>query len=282
MSMSGIEAALDPFSAGAPMPHARRAAVATKKEPSQQPKTQNPMMLSTKDSAKVPAQKISAPSPQAKSANPLGNSFKEQETKKSMGKRTQSAFLTGLSAMTNSVSKTTKDSYDSVKDKAARASGEIAGSSMAQSLARMVSFTKDEHLKHLPKKFNPDNVKRTTMEYCLLCEAVFTGALGKNPVRHCKRCGKSICNVCSENRRQLSQDDTNSYRVCDKCDTELDNFRLKSNHAEVVKQQMSKMDFITRQVEQLDSEKHDDHDVKERQLEQLRMKIQDKDRRNLK
>ena len=48
-----------------------------------------------------------------------------------MGKRTQSAFLTGLTAMTNSVSKTTKDSYDSVKDKAARASGEIAGSSMA-------------------------------------------------------------------------------------------------------------------------------------------------------
>ena len=115
-------------------------------------------------------------------------------------------------------------------------------------------------LKRLPVTFDVKAVKRTTKEYCLLCEAVFTKMIGKNPVRHCKKCGKSICAVCSETRRQLSQRDTNAHRVCDKCDTEMDNFVLKENHERVLTMQISKIDFLQRQVENMDDWKQNNQD----------------------
>jgi hypothetical protein len=87
----------------------------------------------------------------------------------------------------------------------------------------------------LPIKFDLDAVKRKKDQTnCVLCEAAFTSTLGKNAIRHCKRCGSGICNVCSTTRRQLSRTDNEAHRVCDRCDTEMDNFKLKENHKEVL------------------------------------------------
>lgn len=66
----------------------------------------------------------------------------------------------------------------------------------------------------------------------MLCEDKF-GTL-KNPVRHCKRCAKAICKSCSENKRQLCLNDAEKYRVCDECDTKMDNFLMQQNHEEVI------------------------------------------------
>ena len=44
----------------------------------------------------------------------------------------------------------------------------------------------------------------------------------------CKRCGNSVCNKCSRNKRQVARLDPVAYVVCDKCDTELDNVSLSS------------------------------------------------------
>lgn len=43
----------------------------------------------------------------------------------------------------------------------------------------------------------------------------------------CKHCGFAVCGTCSKNSKYLSKDATEKYRVCDLCDTKLDNIRLK-------------------------------------------------------
>lgn len=43
----------------------------------------------------------------------------------------------------------------------------------------------------------------------------------------CKYCGFAVCGTCSKNAKYLSKDATEKYRVCDLCDTKLDNVRLK-------------------------------------------------------
>ena len=45
-------------------------------------------------------------------------------------------------------------------------------------------------------------------------------------MRHCKRCSKSVCDTCSQNKRRLSRKDKKEYRVCDRCDTIIDNFQI--------------------------------------------------------
>ena len=87
---------------------------------------------------------------------------------------------------------------------------------------------------------------------CLLCESMFTGRVGKNPIRHCKRCAKAICAVCSENRRQLSKKDTNAHRVCDWCDTEMDNYALQNVHINVLNVQNKLINQQSQEVENLD------------------------------
>ena len=66
--------------------------------------------------------------------------------------------------------------------------------------------------------------RQQNVEFCQLCEAAFS-RLG-NPIRHCKRCAKAICKVCSENARQLSIQDKELHRVCDECDTKMDNYTI--------------------------------------------------------
>ena len=61
---------------------------------------------------------------------------------------------------------------------------------------------------------------------CMICYTPFTVKLKikeRLPIRHCKKCAKSVCDNCSGTRRQLSKEDTEKYRVCDECDFELDN-----------------------------------------------------------
>lgn len=43
----------------------------------------------------------------------------------------------------------------------------------------------------------------------------------------CKHCGFAVCSSCSQNKKYLSKDAKEKYRVCDLCDTKLDNIKLK-------------------------------------------------------
>jgi FYVE zinc finger len=45
----------------------------------------------------------------------------------------------------------------------------------------------------------------------------------------CKQCGFAVCEACSKNKRYLSKDSKEKFRVCDLCDTKLDNIKLRQN-----------------------------------------------------
>ena len=79
--------------------------------------------------------------------------------------------------------------------------------------------------------------------------------LNRNPIRHCKRCGKSICEVCSDQKRQLSKDDPQRYRVCDLCEFEMDNEQLMRNLAEVEQTSLDKIEVLTSHILQLNENK---------------------------
>jgi hypothetical protein len=78
----------------------------------------------------------------------------------------------------------------------------------------------------LPETFTESDVKRANAEYCQMCLLDFDKF--KNRQHHCRRCGKSVCQHCSEHKRQMSKKDAKTlYRVCDLCDTYLENATLK-------------------------------------------------------
>jgi hypothetical protein len=74
----------------------------------------------------------------------------------------------------------------------------------------------------LPIKFDRKAMKENRIKGikgCQLCDQEFTNFLGKNAIRHCKRCARSICGVCSQQKRQLSKVEVKEQRICDFCDT---------------------------------------------------------------
>jgi len=60
-----------------------------------------------------------------------------------------------------------------------------------------------------------------------LCFEQFNMLLKKR--NYCKKCGSSVCELCSQSSRRLSKSDKREYRVCDACDHHLSNslFNLK-------------------------------------------------------
>ena len=112
----------------------------------------------------------------------------------------------------------------------------------------------DQVIDHLPLTLDLKAVERTQATACELCEKPFTPAIGKNPVRHCKRCGKSVCQQCSDQRRRLSKQDSLAYRTCDSCVTEMENFKIVAMHNEARKEQLLKMVAFDKQIAKLNQD----------------------------
>ena len=68
------------------------------------------------------------------------------------------------------------------------------------------------------------------------------------------------------------------------CDTEMDNFKLKQNHEEVLAAQMVKIEALNHQIEQLDNDKqklHEDYEQEHQGLNQtLTEKYKHRDKLN--
>lgn len=78
---------------------------------------------------------------------------------------------------------------------------------------------------------------RTKQDECSVCETQFTivAAFGMGAREfYCKQCGKAVCERCSMNRKYLSKDSKEKFRVCDFCDTKLDNIRTKVNLERII------------------------------------------------
>ncbi len=82
----------------------------------------------------------------------------------------------------------------------------------------------------LPDTWARHSQKRIKQDNCQVCETPFgmvTFFGMGNRDFFCKHCGFAVCGACSRNSKYLSKDATEKYRVCDLCDTKLDNVRLK-------------------------------------------------------
>ena len=84
----------------------------------------------------------------------------------------------------------------------------------------------------LPDTWARHTQKRTKQDNCYVCEKSFSMVavfgMGDRDF-FCKQCGFAVCAACSTNKKFLSKDAKEKYRVCDLCDTKLDNIRLRLN-----------------------------------------------------
>lgn len=101
-------------------------------------------------------------------------------------------------------------------------------------------------------------------------------------MKYCKRCARAVCHVCSENERQLSKSNTERVRVCDQCDYEMENVRLKRKLGEVksltedriMELNMKQVEF-TEVNENAKNKLNDEQKTLDTQLEQMNAKEKD-------
>lgn len=129
----------------------------------------------------------------------------------------------------------------------------------------------------LPQKFDAKATyqkRKKDPQFCDLCEAEFKKL--RNPVRNCKQCAKSVCEVCSEIKRQLSKEDPEKYRVCDECDTRMDNCRIQNMVDEIVRMQESKIQEMMNQQSAHDLQLSNQKEQNRQELEDVDIQITEK------
>jgi len=90
-------------------------------------------------------------------------------------------------------------------------------------------FLDDEaHLEEtLPDLFDVGQVQMLTSNHCMLCSKLYNvSMLFGTDKQNCSRCGKSVCDNCSQAKVRLSKLEKKKHRVCDFCDSVLSNFKL--------------------------------------------------------
>ena len=92
----------------------------------------------------------------------------------------------------------------------------------------------------LPETFNRRAIEMQESDECGLCEQPF----GKTPMMNCVRCGVAVCPNCSDSERKLSLSDPTKYRVCDKCDTLMDNYKIVRQQNELCMEQVNQIDAL--------------------------------------
>ena len=110
----------------------------------------------------------------------------------------------------------------------------------------------------------------------MICESEFKALLNKNPIRHCKRCAKAVCKLCSDNKKQLSKDDPTKYRVCDECDTILENYELQYEHQQILQNQQEKIEKMEQKVLDLDGKRQERQEAIDEDKRELEEKLQQK------
>ena len=130
----------------------------------------------------------------------------------------------------------------------------------------------------LPERFNPDDITFHELKSCEICEQVFNMTIRRH---HCRRCGKSVCSKCSGNMKPLSKlDQKTAYRICDACDTEIENCKLKKNHDEILRTQNELIEVLKVSIEQADGRKQLLKDDYERQKAKMLSELENKVKKN--
>ena len=88
----------------------------------------------------------------------------------------------------------------------------------------------------LPDVWARHTQKRTKQDDCQVCGETFSviSVFGMgNRDFFCKQCGFAVCSACSQNKKYLSKDAQEKFRVCDVCDVKLDNIRLSATFQKI-------------------------------------------------
>ena len=89
----------------------------------------------------------------------------------------------------------------------------------------------------LPDTWARHSIARTKQDNCNICQKSFSMVslfgVGDRDF-YCKSCGYAVCSECSKNKKFLSKDANEKFRVCDFCDTKLDNIRLRLTYDKLV------------------------------------------------
>ena len=67
--------------------------------------------------------------------------------------------------------------------------------------------------------------------------------------------------------------DIELYRVCDECDTMMDNYTIKQNHEEVIAAQQEKIEAMNANIEELDNKKQQQQEQFEKDSRDLEDKL---------
>ncbi len=110
----------------------------------------------------------------------------------------------------------------------------------------------------LPETWARHTQTRTKQDSCNVCEAPFSmvAAFGMGQRDfYCKQCGFAVCKDCSKNKKRLSIKDEEKFRVCDFCDTKLENARLKVNFEKLIALKAEKVTTTQKLLERLREQK---------------------------
>ena len=132
------------------------------------------------------------------------------------------------------------------------ASSRESHESYRRSFSRLktISFSSKMELS-LPETFNRSSIQMQVSDECGLCEQPF----GKTPMLNCVRCGVATCETCSDSNRRLSHKDPTKYRVCDKCDTIMDNYKIVRHQNELCMEQINQIDALQKSIQNINDER---------------------------
>ena len=101
----------------------------------------------------------------------------------------------------------------------------------------------------------------------------------------CKKCGNRVCGPCSSTKRYLSKNATEKLRVCDLCDTKMDNVQLRNQFDKFLALKQKKKDVMSRVIEtrqqhvDKEEQKAKEHEEALRaELEELKAKVATEER----
>lgn len=110
----------------------------------------------------------------------------------------------------------------------------------------------------LPETWARHSQTRTKQDNCNVCEQSFSmvSVFGMgNRDFYCKQCGYAVCAACSTNKKYLSKDGKEKFRVCDLCDTKLDNIKLRLNFDKFLALKDEKIEMTDQLLKRLKEQK---------------------------
>lgn len=125
----------------------------------------------------------------------------------------------------------------------------------------------------LPEVWNRNTQQRTKTDQCSVCESPFSmvAMFGVgNRDFFCKQCGMAVCGACSQNKKFLSRDAKEKFRVCDMCDTKLDNNRLRLQYDKFIQVKDDKLKLMENMLKKRKEHKKE----LKKDLEELDLKLQ--------